>query len=68
MEPLYPQNIVERMFPIFRERREKEEREALFRSEDRGPSIGLEAFRSENLYGSRPYEGGSVGKHLNTLA
>ncbi len=77
MEPLYPQNILERTFPILREQREKAEREAYIRStepdrrpiepevedsNDESPADGVE------LYEDIPYAGGPSGKNLNTLA
>lgn len=67
MEPLYPQNILERTFPILRERREKAEREALQEGGSRKSeeeAVGKE----EELYARLPYEGGPAGKNLNTLA
>lgn len=69
MEPLYPQNILERHYPILREKREKEEREA---NEERlRPPIGLFGVNDElepKLYENEPLEDGLVGLRLNTLA
>lgn len=71
MEPLYPQNILERKYPILREQREKAEREAV--DEKRRASEGLakvlDEFESEAmLYENEPLDDGLVGLHLNTLA
>lgn len=69
MEPLYPQNILERHYPILREKREKEEREA--REEDLREPIGMFALVDEpepKLYENEPISEGFVGSRLNTLA
>lgn len=69
MEPLYPQNILERRYPILREQREKAERQAV--DEERRLAEGLTKIPEdyeEALYENDPLEGGSVGAHLNTLA
>jgi len=71
MEPLYPQNIIERTFPHLREQREKAEKEMRMNpkvEETRERSIDERALDDENLYFDVPYEGGSTGKHLSTFA
>ena len=71
MEPLYPQNIIERTFPHLREQREKAEKELRLNpkvEETLERSIDEGAFDDENLYFDVPYEGGSTGKHLSTFA
>ncbi len=71
MEPLYPQNIIERTFPYLREQREKEERELRMNpkvEEALDRSIDEVAFDDENLYFDVPYEGGNTGKNLSTFA
>lgn len=71
MEPLYPQNIMERTFPYLRELREKAEKESLLNpqvEESRKPPIDEAAFNSDNLYFDVPYKGGQTGKHLSTFA
>ncbi len=76
MEPLYPQNILERTFPILREQREKAEREASVRSNSRERDFDQteveypgDALNDDvELYGDIPYEGGPAGRNLNTLA
>jgi len=63
MEPLYPQNIIERTFPHLREQREKAEKEMRMNpkvEETRERSIDERAFDDENLYFDVPYEGGST--------
>jgi len=69
MEPLYPQNILERHYPILREQREKEERE---RSEETNQTRAEEYSFSDPpevvLYANEPLSGGSVGRTLNTVA
>ena len=69
MEPLYPQNILERKYPILREQREKAEREALFEKRQSGDSVMalLQEFETE-LHRNEPNEVGPLGQHLNTLA
>lgn len=71
MEQLYPQNIIERRYPILRERREKEEREAvsdrIATSNDAAVFRAMESYES-SLYANEPAEAGSVGQTLNTLA
>ena len=69
MEPLYPQNIIERRYPILREQREKAEREALFEKRKSEDSVSklLDAFDVE-LYENAPLSEGLVGLNLNTLA
>ncbi len=71
MEPLYPQNIVERTFPFYREQREKAEKELIVRSTHEDASAdpsGEDSEEDEMLYFEIPYEGGPAGRHLNTLA
>ncbi len=71
MEPLYPQNIMERTFPHLREQREKAEKESAMnpnRDETLERPIADAAFRDEALYFDVPYEGGPTGKHLSTFA
>ena len=63
MEPLYPQNIIERTFPHLREQREKAEKEMRMNpkvEETRERSIDERALDDENLYFDVPYEGGST--------
>ncbi len=71
MEPLYPQNIIERTFPYLREQREKAEKESRLNPEveevQKYP-VDEMAFKDENLYFDVPYEGGETGKHLSTFA
>ncbi len=68
MEPLYPQNILERKYPILREQREKAERDAVDeKRESSSVARLLEEFEAE-LYENAPLEQGTVGLHLNTLA
>ena len=69
MEQLYPQNIIERRYPILREQREKAEREAM--AEKRRLTEGVTKYLEELeevLYENVPSKEGNVGKHLNTLA
>jgi hypothetical protein len=69
MEALYPQNIIERMYPILREQREKAEREALEerrRGKDELPSVEYDI--DQPLYENEPAHEGSVGLNLNTFA
>ena len=69
MEPLYPQNIIERRYPILREQREKAEREAM--EEKRRASAETFEILDEVdpvLYENVPVDEGAVGSHLNTLA
>lgn len=69
MEQLYPQNIIERKYPILRERREREEREAV--DEKLRQPIGMRSAVDEPevaLYENEPIAEGAVGQHLNTLA
>jgi len=69
MEPLYPQNIVERTFPLYRELREKAEKEALLRPVKRGSFLSQdEVGEDTGLYENVPYGEGKVGRNLNTLA
>ena len=68
MEPLYPQNIIERRYPILREQREKAEREAMAEKRlSEGVSKYLEELE-EVLYENAPLSEGKVGQNLNTLA
>ena len=68
MEPLYPQNILERTFPILREKREKAEREAVSNPEvEREPEAKID-WEEITLYEEIPYAGGPSGKNLNTFA
>ena len=71
MEPLYPQNIMERTFPHLREQREKAEKESILNPTDgktlRSP-IGESVNENEELYFEVPYTGGPTGKHLSTFA
>lgn len=69
MEPLYPQNIIERRYPILREQREKAEREAMV--EKRRLNEVVTRYLEELdgiLYENVPMSKGDVGKNLNTLA
>lgn len=71
MEPLYPQNIMERTFPHLREQREKAEKESMMNPTDENAVSGQyreTVFNEENLYFDVPYKGGSAGKHLSTFA
>lgn len=75
MEPLYPQNILERTFPHLREMRERAEKEArLFPSIDKTELEGLDVFDvfetggEAGLYSAVPYESGPIGKNLSTFA
>ena len=72
MEPLYPQNILERTFPHLREMRERAEKEArLFPSIDKTEPEGLDVFEAggeAGLYFVVPYESGPLGKNLSTFA
>ncbi len=71
MEPLYPQNIMERTFPHLREQREKAEKESIMNPNDdkvSGSLNGETAFDPDNLYFEVPYSGGPTGKHLSTFA
>jgi len=71
MEPLYPQNIMERTFPHLREQREKAEKESILNPESKKaqerPNLDS-VFKDEALYFEVPYEGGPTGKHLSTFA
>lgn len=69
MEPLYPQNILERRYPILREQREKAEREAVAEKTKLSQSVTryLEEL-DETLYENIPTSKGEVGQNLNTLA
>lgn len=68
MEQLYPQNIIERRYPVLREQREKAEREALEKPEKKEETVSLESDSEPSLYEPIPYNEGSVGQYLNTLA
>jgi len=72
MEPLYPQNILERTFPHLREMREKAEKEAkLFRSSDKRAIEAVDSFEvgeESGLYSAVPYERGAIGRNLSTFA
>ena len=72
MEPLHPQNILERTFPHLREMRERAEKEArLFPSIDKPEPEGLDVFEAggeAGLYFVVPYESGPIGKNLSTFA
>ena len=72
MEPLYPQNILERIFLHFRKMQEKAEKEArLFPSIDKTELEGLDVFEKggeAGLYSAVPYESGPIGKNLSTFA
>ena len=72
MEPLYPQNILARIFPYLREMRERAEKEArLFPSIDKRELEGLDVFETggeAGLYSAVPYESGPIGKNLSTFA
>ena len=72
MEPLYPQNILERTFPHLREMREKAEKEArLFPSDRRSDLEAVDSFEvgeEAGVYSTTPYENGPVGKNLSTFA
>lgn len=70
MDRLYSQNILEQTLPYYRERREKDGKESPT-SQNEGLGRVRHAgdeFPDEELYFEIPYEGGSAGKHLNTLA
>ena len=69
MEQLYPQNILERHYPVLRERREREER--LADEEKYQLPLGMFGVSDEaesRLYENEPLSSGSVGLQLNTLA
>lgn len=69
MEQLYPQNILERHFPILREQRERREREEgdeEVRSE--ADAYALDVGREASLHENEPLAAGSVGRSLNTIA
>ena len=72
MEPLYPQNILERIFLHFRKMQERAEKEArLFPSIDKTELEGLDVYESggeAGLYSAFPYESGPIGKNLSTFA
>lgn len=69
MEALYPQNILERMYPILREQREKAEREALDeKRRDKEDLSRVEYEVDQPLYENEPAEFGPVGQNLNTFA
>jgi hypothetical protein len=72
MEPLYPQNILERTFPHLREMREKAEREAkFFPSGDKRAIKAVESFEvgeEAGLYSAVPHESGAIGWNLSTFA
>ncbi|MCH6255137.1 hypothetical protein MLD52_01160 [Puniceicoccaceae bacterium K14] len=68
MEQLYPQNIIERRYPVIREQREKAEREAAVESESKKKDTKPDLEADSPLYEPIPYKEGNVGKHLNTLA
>lgn len=71
MEPLYPQNIIERTFPHLREQREKAEKESRLNPKaDETPKRPIDegSTNDENLYFDVPYKGGQIGKHLSTFA
>ena len=72
MEPLYPQNILARIFPYLREMRERAEKEArLFPSTDKTELEGLDVFETGGEAGlcfAVPYESGPIGKNLSTFA
>ena len=69
MEPLYPQNIVERTLPVLRELREKAEREESSRLPKTATELAKdEVGEDDGLYENVPYEEGKVGTVLNTLA
>lgn len=69
MEQLYPQNILERRYPILREQREKAERETVAEETklSRGVTQYLEEL-DETLYENIPISKGEIGQNLNTLA
>lgn len=69
MEQLYPQNILERHYPVLRERREREERQR--EDEEIRPTAGeldFAALHPAVLHENEPLRGGSVGRTLNTIA
>lgn len=69
MEQLYPQNILERHYPILREQREREEREQRTKENAvEAASFLFESSREVALYENEPNEAGSVGRSLNTVA
>ncbi len=71
MEPLYPQNILERTFPHLREQREKAEKEFLTNSiSEKSDDIraGSPVIDDELLYFDVPYKGGPAGRNLSTFA
>ena len=71
MEPLYPLNIIESIFPHIREQREKAEKELRLNPKVEKTferSIDESAFDDESLYFDVHYEGGTTGKHLSTFA
>ena len=72
IEPLYPQNILERTFPHLREMREKAEKEArlfptLYKADENREDV-FEVGEESGLYSGVPYESGPVGKNLSTFA
>ncbi|MDQ8203373.1 hypothetical protein [Pelagicoccus sp. SDUM812003] len=69
MEQLYPQNILERHYPILREQREKEERKA--DEEKLRLPMGMHGVNEElesRLYENEPQSSGTIGLQLNTFA
>ena len=70
MEPLYPQNILERRYPILREQREKAERDAMLEKLrlSEGVLRLVEQFEGEILHKNEPVEEGEIGQYLNTVA
>lgn len=69
MEQLYPQNILERHYPVLRERREREEREQIEeKAADNADKFLFEETQAVALYENEPLESGTVGRSLNTVA
>jgi len=68
MEPLYPQNILERYYPILRERREREEREQSEEARAASEATFVLDWQPEVLHENAPLESGSLGRALNTVA
>lgn len=69
MEQLYPLNILERHYPVLRERREKEEREQVEEeAANKALELSFEEHHEVALHENEPLESGSVGRSLNTVA
>lgn len=69
MEQLYPQNIIERHYPVLREQRERKEREEEeASSQPEVDEIDFTFPRESVLHENEPLPGATIGSRLNTIA